>query len=460
MHPRLKLRCESLILFSLLLLVLTGCASITKTQPHLEAPQYLASAAYARAGGDWTTLFNGKDLSGWYTFMPSQGIDRDPQGVVNVKNGQLHILGNGNLRRQEFGFVATRNNYKNYHLRLDYRWGSKRYGNRRFKPRDSGLLYHLRGGNRVWPQSAEYQIMQGGKTGDLWLLRPGRYDYATRQRGGAERAGWNRVELIVDGNTAVHILNGKVVAKVSNVRANQGRIALQIEGAEVFYRNIQIRSLASSTAPDDGATDPVLDGQGTSRRITLFNGGSTAAWRPSRGGQMWRVVGQALEVLPSGRLGGNDIETRQKFQDFKMSLLYMVPATPPSAPEQGRGNSGIYLQGRYELQVLDSFGRRLSGKNDAGAIYGVRDASRNASRCTACWNRYDITFKAARYQNGRKVAPARVTVYWNGVLVHNNVVIPGATRLGAPEGASPGPIRLQDHNHRVKYARIWIEPLN
>ena len=122
----------------------------------------------------------------------------------------------------------------------------------------------------------------------------------------------------------------------------------------------------------------------------------------------------------------------------------------------------MYLQGRYEVQILDSFGGTLSGQNDAGAVYEVADAAANASLPAETWQTYDVTFRAARFSGGQKLEPARVSVLWNGQLVQDNLEIPGPTRLGSPEtgdGVLTGPVVLQDHGDRVRYRNVWIEPL-
>ena len=431
---------------------------------------------------DWIPLFNGRNLSGWTTYLPSKGRNNDPQGVFKVENGMLHILDVPNRgQRQEFGYLATNRIYGDYQLRFQYRWGSKKFIPRVNARRDSGVMYHLQGSDRVWPRSVEFQV-QEGDTGDFWLIggttltttvassradvkqyREGGEPYTTRagsfvrvvkNRTRDSRSGWNTVELIVQGDAAVHIVNGEVVNRGENLRSGgrpltEGRIAFQAEGAEVYYRNIELKPLVSGS------------GSGGSKRITLFDGRSTGEWTPkNRGSALWPVRNGALEVNPGARVGANDLQTKRTFGDFKLHVEFQVPPSPSGAPEQSRGNSGIYLQGRYEVQVLDSYGRSLSGKNDAGAIYGIKDASRNASRPAGSWQSYDVTFRAARYSGQRKTTPAHVSVVWNGVQVHNDTVVPRATTLGDAEGPGNGPIRLQDHGHRVRYRNIWIEPLN
>ncbi len=435
------------------------------------------------SGGDWVALFNGQNLDGWTTFLPSKGRNNDPQEIFKVDNGMLHILDIPERgARQEFGYVATNRSYGDYHLRFEYRWGDKRFAPRDNAKRDSGVVYHIGGGDRIWPRGPELQV-QEGDTGDFWLLggvtmdttvastgenpkryreggtpyttRPGSYVRVVKDRTRDTRNGWNTVELIVRGDDAVHIVNGEVVNRGENLRSgsdplSEGRIAFQAEGAEVVYRNIELKPLLSESG-----------GGGDNRRVILFNGRGTDAWTPAnRGGARWSVKNGALEVRPGSRVGANDLQTKRTFGDFKLHVEFQVPKSSSSTPEQGRGNSGIYLQGRYEVQVLDSYRRSLGGKNDAGAIYGVRDASRNASRPAGSWQSYDITFRAATYSGQRKTSPARVSVVWNGVKVHDNTAISRSTTLGDAEGPSDGPIRLQDHGKRVRYRNIWIEPLD
>ncbi len=198
-------------------------------------------------------------------------------------------------------------------------------------------------------------------------------------------------------------------------------------------------------------------------RLVLFDSGDLSAWRLRRGGAPnWRIGDGFAEVVSGDRVAQNDLQTRDEFGDFRLHLEFRVPETAAGLSEQARGNSGVYLQGRYEVQILDSFGRTLAGKNDAGAIYNVADAAVNASRPAGSWQRYEIIFRAARFSSGKKTDDARVTVFWNGQKVQNDTRVPGPTRLGAPErgnGILTGPILLQDHGNPVQYRNIWLERL-
>lgn len=146
------------------------------------------------------------------------------------------------------------------------------------------------------------------------------------------------------------------------------------------------------------------------------------------------------------------------FRDFTLHLEFQEPLQP-SRRGQDRGNSGLYLQGRYEVQVLDSFGLPPQ-TNEAGAIYSVSAPSTPMSFPPLAWQTYDVDFTAPRWDaQGKKVTNARVTVRHNGVLVQNNVEVPGPTTAAPlPESPAPGPIHLQDHGSPVRYRNIWVLP--
>lgn len=144
-----------------------------------------------------------------------------------------------------------------------------------------------------------------------------------------------------------------------------------------------------------------------------------------------------------------------RFGDFQLHLEFRTPFMPRSRG-QLRGNSGVYLQGRYEVQVLDSFG--LTGAwNECGGLYKIAPPAVNMALPPLAWQTYDIEFRAARFDDqGRKIEPARVTLDHNGHRIHDAVALPGPTGRGAPESAEPGPLHLQDHWDPVVYRNIWL----
>ncbi|MEU6717062.1 family 16 glycoside hydrolase [Nonomuraea sp. NPDC046802] len=195
------------------------------------------------------------------------------------------------------------------------------------------------------------------------------------------------------------------------------------------------------------------------QRITLFDGSNLATWEKRAGGAAtWPIADGSMESY------GGDIRTRQTFGDFKLHVEWYEPDYPPDVTGQQRGNSGVYLQERYEVQVLESYGDTTPAANEAGAIYSKRAPDRNMATAPKTWQTYDITFRAARYTSaGAKVDNARVTVVWNGVVVHDDVAIDGGTGDNIPENAASGGIRLQDHGdagENPRFRNVWIEPVS
>jgi hypothetical protein len=192
-------------------------------------------------------------------------------------------------------------------------------------------------------------------------------------------------------------------------------------------------------------------------RVTLFNGSSLDAWETAAGAPAkWPVANGSMESV------GGDIRTKERFGDFRMHAEWYEPDYPPEVTGQARGNSGVYIYESYELQVLESHGRPPE-LNGAGSIYLKKAPDVNAARPTGTWQTYDIEFRAARFDSsGKKVENARITVRWNGTLVHNNVAIDGPTGAGKAEDPAPGQIKLQDHGDpgaNPRFRNIWIERL-
>ena len=191
--------------------------------------------------------------------------------------------------------------------------------------------------------------------------------------------------------------------------------------------------------------------------VVLFDGKDLSNWTKFDGGApAWEVADNAMTVTA----GGGDIVSREEFTDFLLHLEFMTPDMP-DATGQAKGNSGVFLQGRYEIQVLDSYGIDVPGMGDCGAIYNQFASLVNACKPPLEWQTYDVVFRAARVdESGEIEENARVTVLQNGVVIQNNVQIQGATGGATDDdAAAPGPLRLQDHGNPVKYRNIWAVPL-
>lgn len=220
----------------------------------------LASTANAES------LFNGRNLEGWETFLQSKGLNQDPDGVFTVRDGMIRASGT------EFGFIITKREYESYYLSCEFKWGEATHAPRKDKARDGGILYHVTGPLKVWPRSIEYQMIEGG-SGDIWLVGGVGFTVkgVTRSEGSPNyrfdrfnkgpwkdtvdfrdpngdpekpRGEWNKAELwsYPDGRV-VHKLNGRLVNEGSGLTDRKGRILFQSEGAEVYYRKIVLKPI-------------------------------------------------------------------------------------------------------------------------------------------------------------------------------------------------------------------------
>lgn len=214
--------------------------------------------------GKAVALFDGKHPDDHDTFLEHRGDNTDPEGVFRIEKGVLHVSGT------EMGYMITRQSFGDFYLRVEFKWGDGTFGVRKGKARDSGILYHVQGENRLWPQSIEFQITEGG-TGDFWLTDTAAITGKDGQRvespvrravkidhigkgpvkdvvgyrdpvGDMERpwGEWNVLELVVrDGHVAQYV-NGKLANEGTDPSPKEGKILLQSEGAEVYFRNVKV----------------------------------------------------------------------------------------------------------------------------------------------------------------------------------------------------------------------------
>jgi len=189
--------------------------------------------------------------------------------------------------------------------------------------------------------------------------------------------------------------------------------------------------------------------------VVLFDGKSFDNWIKIDGSPVqWLLADGVMQVVPKT----GDICTRQLFSDHYLHLEFRL-SDMPDKTGQARSNSGVFLQGRYEIQVLDSSGWDIPGLGDCGGIYDQYAPLVNACKKAMEWQTYDVFFRAPRCEGKVVKEPTRLTVLHNGILVHNNVQLPGVT--GAPTDLDvqlPGHLRLQDHGDIVWYRNIWVVP--
>jgi hypothetical protein len=207
---------------------------------------FFAATSFAQ---DFKPLFNGKDLEGWYSFLKNKGKNNDSNQVFTVNDGLLKITG------QEFGYIVTEKSFTDFHLVVEFKWGQQKYPPRENVVRDNGICYYVVATDKVWPRSVECQI-QEGDCGDFWLIDsvtalvdgvqqgPTKNTRAKKKLDNEKPSGeWNRVEVIAIKGNCTHIVNGVIVNEATEVSLRTGRILIQSEDAETYYRKIEIKEL-------------------------------------------------------------------------------------------------------------------------------------------------------------------------------------------------------------------------
>ena len=198
-------------------------------------------------------------------------------------------------------------------------------------------------------------------------------------------------------------------------------------------------------------------GAAPSDAVVLFDGKDLSKWKGPKGEAHWKVQDGYIEETKGGNL-----QTIDSWGDFQLHIEWASPAEVKGS-SQGRGNSGVFLHGRYEIQVLDSYENLTYADGQASSIYGQWPPLVNAARKPGEWQSYDIVFHAAKFKDGQVEKLATVTVFHNGVLTHEKKEILGPTqhRTLAKESAydGKGPISLQDHGNPTRFRNIWIRPL-
>ena len=281
--------------------------------------------------------------------------------------------------------------------------------------------YGFTNNNSAWGLQV---VALGGGMFDAYLLE-----------GGLPGLGWTRQ---------------KSRTRLSGVRSN-GEIELSTDNPSMKVALSRGKAFVSKDGktiaelPKVERSSPTLGAKPPAGAIVLFDGSSADAWENGK--------------IENGLLANNDIATKQSFTDYTLHLEFRTPYKP-YARGQSRGNSGVYHQGRYETQVLDSFG--LDGKMDeAGGIYSIAAPKLNMCLPPLAWQTYDVDFVCAKFDgNGDRKSPAKITVRLNGIVVHSDQDLPKTTASAriTKVTAEPGPIFIQYHNNPVYYRNIWVVP--
>lgn len=256
-------------------------------------------------------------------------------------------------------------------------------------------------------------------------------------RGGLPGAGWDAERSF---EFTGKLENGKV--KFGDDKGQgvleEGKITATSRGLEMVLKKVERTSPTAGAKPPAGAT-------------ILFDGKNLDAWTKPDGKSP-----AAWQLLDDGvmQVKGGDVLSKARFGACTIHVEFRLPLMP-RATGQGRANSGVYVQNRYEVQVLDSFG--LKGlNNECGGIYTLAAPLVNMCFPPLQWQTYDIDFAPAKFANGKKTANAVITIKHNGVVIHNNFELKNSCPGGMEESAELGGIRLQDHGNPVQYRNIWV----
>lgn len=387
-----------------------------------------------------TPIFNGRNLDGWNT---------DDALVAShwlVSGGQII----GDNPDKKGSVLWTKANYNNYELTLYFQTDSPDY--------DSGVF--VRGPSHQ-VQIGVSRSLKIDLTGCLYCPKDlqGKYPIQSDKIKTTHKLGeWNALKIRVINNRIVTHLNGELVNDyMTAAMPKEGPIGLQVHAGvhqKMRFKNLDIQP---TRYDEPGVVEPQYDGVPVpvpNGATVLFDGKDLSLWKgmPRKGvenhaGEVrWKVESGFMQVIP--RQGG--IALKEPL--LTSGHLHIEWATPAevTGQGQGRGNSGVFIQGFPEVQVLDSFNNKTYHDGQASALYKHAPPLVNASRGPGMWQKYDIHFSRAEVENGKVTKPAYLTVYHNGILTQDK--IPFLNR------ALNGGLSLQDHNNPVRFRNIWFLP--
>ncbi len=275
------------------------------------------------------------------------------------------------------------------------------------------------------------------KEGDVWgaqIIAQGDDQFEiVGYKGGLPGEGWSRGDEVKRGN-------GKASDGVLTIKGDEFTATVKGGVITVKHGEEQVAELTKKVRKS-----PTLGAKAPQGAIVLFDGTTADNFN---NGKIVEIGGEKL-------LASSNPESKELLNDHTLHIEFRTPYMPKSRG-QGRGNSGVYAQGRYEIQVLDSFG--LEGAdNECGGIYSISKPAVNMCLPPLTWQTYDIDFKAAKYDaDGKKTTPARITIKHNGVTIHDNLELKAGTPGHHPEGPDPDHLYLQDHGNPVVFRNIWV----
>lgn len=300
------------------------------------------------------------------------------------------------------------------------------------EPEEAGIDYKLQG-----EYVGELESDKGKRKIAVQVIALGDSKFrAVVYLGGLPGDGWSHGNDKYSGEG--ELKNGQIQFHPDDPNASNRSTAVLKDGKITIMRDQ--RTMAELNKVE--RKSPTLGARPPKGAIVLFDGRNTEAWENGK-------------FVEKKLLGATNASSKKKFGDHLLHAEFRTPFMP-IARGQGRGNSGVYIQGRYECQVLDSFG--LEGEdNECGGIYSISRPAVNMCFPPLSWQTYDVDFTAAHYDvNGNKTRNARVTIKHNGVVIHADLELPHGTPGHHPEGPNPDSVFLQDHGNPVVFRNIWV----
>ncbi|MEM7383808.1 MAG: DUF1080 domain-containing protein [Verrucomicrobiota bacterium] len=410
--------------------------------------------------GTWKSLFDGKTLNGWE--------QHGGKATYAVEDGVIVGTSAPNTPNT---FLCTDRTYGDFILEYDYfphpTLNCGVQFRSRIREKDDrvwGYQCEIDPSDRKWSAGIYHEAGRG------WL-----YPVESPEAQDAFKPGvWNSVRIVCHGPNIQTFLNGVRVSELVDDGERDGIIGLQVHGVgknttpmKIKWRHLKIMELpaddASALLDHAGPTIGLAAPRGADQ--LLMTGGDLAAWklRPEKvpwmseyqaGNLQWSIDTREGIAIPLAKAGSMD--SRKPYGRQRIHVEFRTPPMTEAEPRpEASGNSGLFLQGRYELQICNSFGLDPAD-NLCGGLYKLRAPEVNAAGKPGEWQSYDIVFTPARYEGDEKTANARFSAKLNDQWIHRDVEISGSTGSGDPETALRGPLRLQEHQHPVAVRNVWI----
>ena len=407
--------------------------------------------------GEWQSLFDGKTLGQW---------EARPGGKWEVVDGVIH--GRQEKSEKRHGILLSKKEYSDFEITFKYK---ALEGNSGFYFRCTKVdhIYSVKGFQTEIDSTAKHSNGFYETLGRAWVVKPSKEKIAKVYK----IKDWNELKLRAVGRHVVSYLNGQKMAELIHDKGNlKGYFGFQLHGSQkmdVQFKDIKILDLSKST--DVGRSfitskihnkkiplppikmplaekDLMEKSKAPEKAVILFDGKNLDNWKNKN----WKLIDGVMQSQKGSQYSTASFGSGHYHVEWRV------------VDNKSPGNSGVFINGLYEVQVFNSHNNRTKVYADgqAAAIYGQYPPAFNVCREPGQWEYFDIHFTAPVFENGKLIKKARMTVFHNGIRVHDDVELTGLTghhkRPAYKKNVTQGPLKLQDHKDRVEYRNIWFLP--